>query len=437
MSIDAAPMTRMASRATGLSLTALAAVASPAAEVDFRPTLSFGLFHDGNTAVVGSATGQGDDVAAVAADLAVERRTPDTVLEFSYRPAFVAYRNQRSLNYFGQAVDLNYSRSSSRVARYTFDLNIHQTERQGVRETSPSEAVTFVPRSTQTHVGLRAHGAYEGRRNLTDWEARASLEDYSAPRGSETSDPPSCTVAQDCDDQNSCTDDACIAGSCQHQSSPNCALEDSTNVGAAATWRYEISEQSAVGLGLVLDAMLYDTLPSVYVESFGIVGAHTFDRATSIAYAVGVSRASSTASSDTSLAADVSVARTITAVSSLGAGIRQSVSPGSGLGGVSLDTGGWVAYAHTAPRPGLTGSLTAGYWRRDPLAVGTASADASTTTLSAVASLGWNFNRYLTLNIIDSFADQTSSDPATLDTRYNSYGFSLNWDIRGRRESHR
>jgi hypothetical protein len=374
-------------------LVTLAAATSHAAEVDFRPALTFGAYYNGNTAVVGDATGSGDGAAAVAADLAVERTTPVSSLVFSYRPSYVAYRNESDLNYFGQSVDFSYARAATRQARYTYDLNAYRTERQGVRPTSPSDPATFVPRSMQTHVGARVHGTHEGRRNLIDWEVRGNLEDYSLS-----------------------------------------TLENSSGLGALVTWRYEVSEKNSVGLGLILNTLLYETLPTVYVESFGVVGAHEFSRSTSMTYAAGVSMTNSDGSSSTNFAADVSISRSITEVSSLSAGVRQAVSRGSGLGGVSLDTGGYVSYSHMAPRRGVTGSVIAGYWRRDPIAVGAAAASASTTTLSAGGSVGWNFNRFLSLNFAYAYSDQSSSDPATLDTRYSSYGLNLLWDIRGRRE---
>lgn len=353
--------------------------------------MSFGIFHDGNTQIVGDATGHGDDVAAIAFDLSVLRTTSDSTLTFAYRPVYVAHKENSDNNYFGQSTDLNYVTSPSRSAQYTFDVNAYRTERQGVRATDPSEPATFVPRSVQTHVGGRAHGTHTGRRNIVDWEFRGNYESYSLD-----------------------------------------TLEDSSGAGAMTTWRYQVTENSSVGLGLIFDTLFYATLDNVYVESFGLVGAHAFSAATSMSYAVGASRTETTGSSSTNFAADITIARTITDVSALTAGIRQAVSRGSGLGGVSLDTGGYVAYSHNVPRPGITGSVTAGYWRRDPIEVAGAAATANTETLSASGSLGWNFNRYLSLNLYDSYSYQTSSDPATLDTQYNSVGLNLRWNIRGR-----
>lgn len=424
--------TQVVSRVTGLSLAALATVGSRAAEVDFRPVLSFGLFHDGNVAVVGDASGQGDDVAATSADLALSRTTPTSTLTFSYRPSYVAHRTDSNLNYFGQSVDLNFTDSSSRSSQYVFDVSGYRSERQGVRPTSPSDANTFVPRSMQTHFNARVRGTHTGRRNIIDWEVRGETDNYSVTHVTPAPTPPTCTTDAECDDHDPCTTDTCSVGACQHVSNGTCNFQSSYSAGALAAWRYEISEKSSVGLGLNIDGHFYDSLPNVYTESLGLVGGHTFDRATTLTYAAGVSRSSSSGISDTNFAANVTLGRTITEVSSLTAGIRQAFSQGSGLGGVTLDTGGYVSYTHLAPRPGITGSVTAGYWRRDPANLGSASATASTQTLSASASIGWNFNRRLSLNLSDSFSDQTSSDTAALNTSYNTIGFGLRWAIRGR-----
>jgi hypothetical protein len=391
LSIDPQNTVRRTSRVAGFAFAGLAAVGALAADVDFRPAMSFGIFHDGNTQIVGDSTGEGDDVAAISADLTVVRTTGDSTLNFAYRPVYVAHKEHTEDNYLGQSVDLNYVTSRSRNAQYTFDINGYRTERQGVRATDPSAPATFVPRSVQTHGGGRVHGTHTGRRNLIDWDLHANYESYSLD-----------------------------------------TLEDSSGAGALTSWRYQITPNSTIGLGLILDTLFYETLQTVYVESFGLVGSHAFSPATSMTYAVGASRTATADASDTNFAADVTIARTITDVSSLTAGIRQSVSRGSGLGGVSLDTGGYVSYTHDVPRPGITGSVTAGYWRRDPIGVDDAAASESTNTFSASGSIGWNFNRYLSLNLYDSYSYQTSSDPATLDTQYNSVGLTLNWNIRGR-----
>jgi hypothetical protein len=377
-------------------------VGALAADVDFRPTMSFGIFHDGNVQVVGDATGEGDDVAAISMDLVVVRTSPDSTLNFAYRPVYVWHKENTEDNYFGQSVDLNYVTSRSRDAQYTFDLNGYRTERQGVRATDPAAPATFVPRTVQTHGGGRVHGTHTGRRNIVDWELHGNFDIYSDDEPEVP--PPPGTVDE---------------------------LEDSAGAGALTSWRYQISENSTIGLGLIFDTLFYETFETVYVESFGLVGSHQFSPATSMTYAVGASRTETNEASDTNFAADVTIARTITDVSSLTAGVRQSVSRGSGLGGVSLDTGGYVSYTHDVPRPGITGSVTAGYWRRDPIGVDEAAPSTSTNTFSASGSIGWNFNRYLSLNLYDSYSYQTASDQ-TLDTQYNSVGLTLNWNIRGR-----
>jgi hypothetical protein len=276
------------------------------------------------------------------------------------------------------------------------------------------------------------HGTHRGRRNILDWEIRGGLDDYDIVQDIAQGAPQACLIDLDCDDGNTCTADTCELGFCSYELIEGCELQNSQHGGAAASWRYELSQNTNIGLGVSFEVIVYDDLPDVTVESLGVVGTHAFSRVMTMNYTAGVSVTGSEGESAPNFAGNVRLSRTITEVSSLSAGISQSVSHGSGVGSVSLDSGVYVGYTHSAPRPGLTGSVTAGYWRREPVdaSIGTP----TTTTLSAAGSIGWIFNRYLSLNLWDTYSYQTSSE-TNLDTQYNTYGVNLRWVIFGRRES--
>lgn len=433
MSTETIPRARVASRASfALVVATMVTVSIRAADVDFRPTLTFGVVHDGNVAVIGSTTDKGDDIASLAFDLAVDRKTPVETLTFSYRPTYSAYRTNDDLNYFGQSASLVYTRTPSRSATYSFELDGSRTERQGVRTSDPSAATTFLPRSMQTHVNVGALGELTGRRNIFNWEVRSSLDDYSQADYSGTAQPSTCVVDADCDDGNGCTVDTCSAGLCTYMQSATCDLQRSTGARVAGSWRYEVNPKNSVGLGLIVDSFWYSTLPSAANESLGLVGESAFGRATSMNYSAGVSNTRSDGVSDQNVVGSVSISNTFSEVSTLKVEIRRAASQGSGLGGVSIDQGGYLAYNYTPHHRGLTGSVVAAYWKRDPPGQTTTTSTPSTTTISTNASLGWNFNRFLSLSVGHSYSDQTSSDPTTLDTHYSVYGFSLTWAIRGR-----
>ena len=114
MSTETSSSGRVVWCAVSVALSALAASVTQSAEVRFDPVLSFGLFHEGNTEVIGDPADGGDDVGHVAADLAVSRTTPTSELSFSYRPSYTAYRVDTDLNYFAQSASFGYTNSSSR-----------------------------------------------------------------------------------------------------------------------------------------------------------------------------------------------------------------------------------------------------------------------------------------------------------------------------------
>jgi hypothetical protein len=135
-------------RRAGVALVATWAVTSArAADVNFRPTMSFGLFHDGNISVTGGA--RGDENATVALDLAVDSKTPTTMFSFSYRPTYVAYRRATDLNYFGNTVSMGFSADTSRDSHYAFDMYVSRTDHQGLTEHTGRGRVLFPNDATQ------------------------------------------------------------------------------------------------------------------------------------------------------------------------------------------------------------------------------------------------------------------------------------------------
>src|SRR5262249_25115301 len=149
------------------------------------------------------------------------------------------------------------------------------------------------------------------------------------------------------------TIDTCVSGSCHYV--PEFQLQDAISAGVLAGWRYRMSEKASIGLGFAVDAVLYDNLPDVAIESLGVVGEYAFGRFTTLSYVAGASVTTSDNVNSTDLAGSVILRRNITEESTLLAGVRQDVSHGSGIGGVALDTGAYVSYQHLVTGPGITG----------------------------------------------------------------------------------
>lgn len=406
MSTDPEALPRIAVRVLA-SLVALgtARVSARAADVEFRPSLTLGAFHDGNIAVVGG--GRGDDFATLGLNLAVDRKTAQSVFNFSYRPSYAAYRESSDLDFFANTVVMSFARTSSLQSRLTVDADVSRTQYQGQTDYGADRATTLVPRTTETGAHFSVGGtASGGRRSLFDWQARGAIQ-----RFKDLPDNPATPVPNDVLDFN-----------------------DSTAFGARGGWRRELSERATLGLGLDLAHFSYEHDESAFVESLGLAGTFLTARTVTLNYAAGATRAVTKGESVTGVSFEGAVTHTVSERTNVAGGLRQTFAPGTGLAGPTQDRGGWVSFTHTAPLRGLSGSLLGGYWRRDGLQFGTTQTQADTTTSGANGTIGWSFNRYVALNASASYVYQrgrNGADPS-LDTDYGSYGVYLRWAIRGR-----
>ncbi len=388
-----------------LAVAILACVPAGAAEVDFRPAMTFGVFHDGNIAVVGE--GPGDEFGTLGFDLAVDRKTPQSVFAFSYQPSYTAYRESGDLDFFSNTVVVSFVRTASLDTRFTVEADVSRTQYQGQTSYAADRPTTFVPRTTETGARASVGGTVAaGRRALFDWQARAAHQ-----RFKDLSDNPATPATIDPVDFN-----------------------DSTAFGALARWRHQLSERASLGLGLDVAHFGYETSSGAFVESLGLAGTYLTARTVTLTYAAGVTRAAADGDAITGLSVEGAVTHTVSVRASVSGGVRQSFAPGTGLGGPTQDRGAWVSCSRTAPVRGLSGSLLGAYWQRDGLELGTAQAQGDTTTIGVSGAIGWSFNRYVALNGAGSFVDQSGRNGAdpSLDTSYGSYGVYLRWAIRGR-----
>jgi len=390
--------------ARGAGLFFLATCTVRAADVDFRPAMTFGLFHNGNIAVTGA--GQGDDGAALAFDLNVERATATSTLAFSYRPSYVVYRKSSDLNYFGNTAVMGYSQEYSKSSNFRLDVYASRTDYQGLSQDTKDAAVTFVPRTTLTQASVKAAGTTgAGRRGFVDWEVRAGLDKYD-----DVKDNPA-TAASDPVDYN-----------------------DTTAFGGRVAWRGELSARNTLGVGVLASLFGYETGPNVVVEAIGLVGTCEINSFWRLDYAAGASRAVSDADSIDGFSFDATVEYAAGKETTVSGGARQVFAPGTGIGAATQDRGVWFGYAHAPTAKGLSGSALGGYWQRDELAFGTTGPTNNTESFNVNGTLGWKFNRFLALEANYAYIDQSSRDSSidSLDTNYSSYGVFLRWAIRGR-----
>ena len=385
-----------------LAVIATACVSAPAlaADVVFRPYLSFGVLHDGNVQVVGS--GQGDDAAELAIELAVDRIAPQSKLTFAYRPSYRMYRTNRDLDYFGNAIVFNYTREPSRRTKTSVNFDATRSDRQGISDYSADRPVTFVPRTTTYRFAGDVGGSVGlARRSLFDWDVRLQSDRYS--------------------------------------STGTTSLQDSSSIGALGGWRYEATEKSTLGLALRLDWFIYaqNTTPptsDIVSETLAFVGTQATRRSTELDYGAGASFSQSAGKTLTNPTFYFGVKSKRSETMTIDAGVRQAVGTGPGVGGGSLDRGAWIAFTRVPALRGLQASAYASYWFRRELEFDPQQPSAEVRTADVTGTVGWTFNRYVSLNAAYAFVDQqspTSSAPNS-DTNYSSYGVYVRWAIRGR-----
>jgi hypothetical protein len=408
-------------RRAGVALVATWAVTTArAADVNFRPTLSFGVFHDGNISVTGE--NPGDENAMLALDLAVDSKTPMTMFSFSYRPTYVAYRTATDLNYFGNTVSMGFSADTSRDSHYAFDLYLSRTDYQGLTPNTTDQATAFVPRTTLTQGSLKVSGTHgAGRRGFFDWQLRGGADRYK-----DLEDNPATPL---------------IDPITQLPLPPDPVdFNDSTTFGGRIAWRGELSERNT--LGIAVDAAYFgyeltEITPNVLVASAGLVGTSRIAELWMIDYAVGASRATTEDDSISGFSFNATIEYEVGRASTFSAGARQVFAPGTGLGGSTQDRGVWLAFAHTPVANGLSGSVLGGYWQRDELQFGSstpATGAGDTESFNLNGTLGWEFNRYISVNAAYAYIYQRGRnvESTSLDTNYSSYGLYLRWTFRGR-----
>lgn len=378
-----------------------------AADTDFRPSLRFGLFHDGNVNVIGGA--QGDDVAALSFDLVWDRNTPTTKFELVYRPSYVYYRQASELDYFANTLEVDFTKEGSNQSQVNVSAYFTRTDRQGQTQFTAASATTYVPRSTQTIASVDVDGTVPaGRRGFLDWRVRGGVNLY------EDIQIPDDPVTPEVDPI-------------------NFDFTDSGWYSGRLDWREEVSARNTLGLGFVAGHFGYETpTPGVVVASLGLVGTSQVSPSWTLDYAVGAARATSNGSSEDGFTFDATIQYAAGRASTFEAGARQVFAPGTGVGGATQDLGAWISYSHDRVERGIFGQALGGYWKREALEFDAPATVGNTETFNAAGSMGWAFNRFVALEWAYAFVYQTNGASSASDTNYSTYGIYLRWAIRGR-----
>jgi hypothetical protein len=406
LSTDGLPGVRWS---VGIALGVIAlAHPAKAAAVDFRPELTFGLFHSGNVEIIGNEP-VGDDTAAISLDLAVDRTTAISDFSFYYQATYVDYRQNSALSYVGNFLGASYTKETSRNTGLQASVDVSRTDAQGIAAASIApqgtegsnvdRPQTFVPRTTITRGhGVVAGSVGAGQRSLVDWAFRAAVNRFDEVTG--------------------------------------VSFNNSTSADASGGWRYELSKRTTLGLTVGINWFGFEGTANSFGQSIALTGTHALSAFTTMTFDLGVTRTTTADLSSMNGRFLLEFMRKLTANSSLTTAVQQNVTPGTGLQAATNDTGAWIAYTQSSVRNGLSWAIDGAYWLRKTLPAAGASTT-ETGTLNLSGALGWRFNRFLELRAgyANFYQNDRSDSSSQLNTSYSSYGLFLRWAIRGLSDS--
>lgn len=361
-------------------------------DFEFSPVLDLRVEHNGNVAVVGEEE-ESDQVTRLTLDLVLHATTPKTTFRASYRPYREIY-NDFPLDNTGHLLNLRMLHQKSRRSSINFRLDGARTESQGIRDSLPDASVSFLPRTTIDRVALDVSGRVSGgERYFITWGVGGGINRYDDPEGS---------------------------------------YEDYDGVEGTVGWEYQTSQRFTTGLSYTFQSISLETLESTSVHGLYVIGSWVLGRNISGSLQVGAMNVEVQDDSTTELGLSGILERSLTRATALRAGVRQEVSQGIGVGGATLDRGGFLGWRFSRERK-VDATVNLGYWRRESLDLPGA-VEGGTKALSASESIGWFLTRHLNAGLFHSYTKQESLAAVDdlLATDYHSGGFFLRWEFNPR-----
>jgi hypothetical protein len=339
-----------------------------------------------------------DEVARLGLDLDLAIRNPASSWNLSFHPATTRHNERSELDNTSYRLAANHARTLSPRADLTFGASAERTEDQGVREERVGDAITLLPRARIDRYATAIGGSHQaGPRSTIDWSFDA--------------------------------------GSVRRDTEGGIALLDDDRFGARMGWRVTATERSSYGLGGGFEYYDYSSGVDTRVVSLGFLGDFTVSRDMKLGFSVGAGRSTSRGASATRFAVDGRLTRTVGERSSLTAGVRQGISPGTGLSHATEDRGLFVSWRHTRPRGFNAGALV-GWWESETLGFGGDTSGVGTRALSTWESVGWAFGPRFTLAVSHAFRRQqergTVASGGLEAEPYHDFGLVAVWNLVGR-----
>lgn len=388
-------------RIAAFAIATLLAGGAGAADVEFNPRVTLETYRAGNVLVT-DETGTGrrisDEAARLGVDLDVAIRNPASSWNLSFNPATTRHNDRSELDNTSYRLAAEHARTLSPRASLSFGASAERTEDQGVREETVGDAITLLPRSRIDRYTASIGGSLQaGPRSAIDWGVNA--------------------------------------GSVRRNAEAGVVLLDDDRLGAQFGWLMTATQRASYGLGAAFEFYDYSSGVDTRVVSLGFLGDFTLSRDMTVGFSIGAGRSSSGASDDVRLAADARLTRAVGERSSLSAGMRQGISPGTGLSHATEDRGIFASWRYSQPR-GVNAGILLGWWENETLGFGGDAAGAGTRTVSTRETIGWAFGPRFTLAASHSFRRQrargTGAPGGLAAEPYHDVGLVVVWNLKGR-----
>ena len=397
MSIDRQGLSRLACRCALLAaILAACGIGLPpiavASDFVFSPTLELFLFKDGNPNVVGSDP-VSQDVARAQLGLEFGTLTPRTKWELDYFLFHENYRDEQVLDNTGHRLYTTLRHDFSRRSDMTARLYGTRTQRQVIQRETIDVPDSLVPRTFINRAALDVNGRVDfGARNFMTWLAGGSLQHY--------------------------------------EETPEVQYNDSDQFLVGAGWGREITRRSSVGLAYVYRQISYETTLGVDTHTLAITTDYDIGEKTTLRGALGVVQLQrEDGESDSTVSFNFGVRQELDRYNDLRTGLRRVITPGFGIGGATLDEGGYVGWRFRRSRLWWV-DINATYWHRELVGTEGTQGTEGFRTRSAV---WWTPLNYLSFAVFHVYTNQNSlsSTGSSSDTDYNTGGFSVLWEILG------
>jgi hypothetical protein len=365
------------------------------AEVEFHPVLELRAFSDGNPNIVGAQT-ESDNVARVGLDLAWRSIAPRTRWDLTYTPYREAFSGSTIRDNTGHLLNANLEHEISPRSAFGLELDASRTERQEVRYQTLEIPESVIPRTTIDMATVNTRGKFDvAPRSFVTWRAGGGVNHYRD------------TVID---------------------------FQNSEWFDLGFGWGHYVTRRATLGVSYSFRNISFETADTTQAHTLDLSSSVNLSPKLTMSARAGVIQVEVGGGSTTTTSLDVNLVRVVDRGTNLVFGVRQLVSPGSGVtSGATEDIGGYGSWRYDGSRH-YSADVTVRYWHRQRV-------DAETTrgpgnkAVQTSESLLWTVSRRVSLGVFHTYTDQQAiggADPEFNDAKYHTGGVIFRWAVLGR-----